>query len=122
MKLEYQPYASLFLGRSLFLVALTEGVGFGRRPYNFRSSSSSFCLFLVSATKWTQTLAIAANVSRAVASGNVENAVRTRERSAAANLPARKVPERVAQCVRGGRKATARAWASFRNRRSFMMK
>ena len=46
-------------------------VGFGRRPYNFRSSLSLLCLFLVSAAKWTQTLAIAANVSRAVASGNV---------------------------------------------------
>jgi hypothetical protein len=44
------------------------GVGFGRRPYNFRSL---LCLFLVSAAKWTQTLAIAANVSRAVASGNI---------------------------------------------------
>jgi hypothetical protein len=41
-------------------------------PYNFPLPSSSLlCLFLVSAAKWTQTLAIAANVSRAVASGNV---------------------------------------------------
>ena len=40
-------------------------------PINSARHRACFCLFLVSTAKWTQTLAIAANVSRAVASGNV---------------------------------------------------